>query len=246
MKKLNENDSKIQNIEEFNKFDISEQETINKIKNKYKNVKLDEDFKINLAQKLDEEYNKANSEIKKKKKSFVHQKLVAACACFVFIGGCVFASRMNNHSEYLVANTYQEFDENEIDFSELKEQNSETLEYNGISLKLNYALFKDDDLYMFFDLKTDKTFEKIYLYDFKVSNSNGKVIFNNRNLRDGEKYDVFQKFNDSNNVTLLLKLENLKNLNIEDYKNICITQITGTGNENYKSCKGNWKFDLYL
>lgn len=246
MKKLNENDSKIQNIEEFNKFDISEQETIDKIKNKYKNVKLDEEFKINLAQKLDEEYNKSNSEIKKKKKSFVHQKLVAACACFVFIGGCVFASRMNNHSEYLVANTYQEFDENEIDFSELKEQNSETLEYEGFSLKLNYALFKDDDLYMFFDLKTDKTFEKIYLYDFKVSNSNGKVIFNNRNLRDGEKYDVFQKFNDSNNVTLLLKLENLKNLNIEEYKNICITQITGTGNENYKCCKGNWKFDLYL
>ena len=246
MKKLNENDSKIQNIEEFNKFDISEQETIDKIKNKYKNIKLDEEFKINLAQKLDEEYNKSNSEIKKKKKSFVHQKLVAACACFVFIGGCVFASRMNNHSEYLVANTYQEFDENEIDFNELKEQNSETLEYNGISLKLNYALFKDDDLYMFFDLKTDKTFEKIYFNDLKISNSNGKVIFSNTKLGSDERYNLFQKFNDSNNVTLLLKLENLKNLNTEDYKDICITKIIFASNEDYKSYKGNWKFDLYL
>lgn len=246
MKKLNENDSKIQNIEEFNKFDISEQETINKIKNKYKNVKLDEDFKINLAQKLDEEYNKSNLEIKEKKKSFVHQKLVAACACFVFIGGCVFASRMNNYSEYLVANTYQEFDENEIDFNELKEQNSETLEYNGISLKLNYALFKDDDLYLFFDLKTDKTFEKIYLYDFKVNNSNGKVIFSNSNLGSDERYNLFQKFNDSNDVTLLLKLKNLKNLNVEEYKNISITKIIFASNEDYKSYKGNWKFNLYL
>lgn len=246
MKKLNENDSKIQNIEEFNKFDISEQETINKIKNKYKNVKLDEDFKINLAQKLDEEYNKSNSEIKKKKKSFVHQKLVAACACFVFIGGCVFASRMNNHSEYLVANTYQEFDENEIDFNELKEQNSETLEYEGFSLKLNYALFKDDDLYMFFDLKTDKKFEKIYFNEFKISNSNGKVIFSNSNLGSDERYNLFQKFNDSNDVTLLLKLKNLKNLNVEEYKNISITKIVFASNEDYKSYKGNWKFNLYL
>lgn len=209
-------------------------ENIEKVKDKLNNMKLDDEFKATLNAKLNEEFN---NETSKKKKFYFPKQFVAACACFVLLSSCAFADQIGSFVDNLFSNTYQEFEDG-VSIEDLQEIDMEYVEHDGVSIKIDYAMQKDDSLYLVFNVLAEEEFDKICFGGFQILDANKKEeVFNVQN----NNYHYEFKRKSSNNELILLKIDKLsKN---PSKLNVIINKIAIENLKELNVINQNWNFE---
>ena len=232
-----------------NEIDKRFNEELNEIKEKLNAEKLSDEFKANLNAKLQEELNKDDSS---KGKIFnfptISRKLAGICACFVFLfSSCfVFADDIENVILDLFGNT-DRIIANAIENGNYKDIEMEYVEDQGVSIKVDYIVVQDDELYIAFDVLSEEEFDKVFFEDFCIRNQKNEILYDKKEGNKETKLISKDKFITNNNLIIIYELtvsnEKLKDLNklIFEINNInCVL-------DNYSNIKdGNWKFEINI
>lgn len=217
-------------------------ENIRSIKNKVNNIELDEEIKKNLEEQLNEEFY--SSKTKEKRKFYIPKQIVAACLCIVLLSSCTFADQIGDFVTNLFSNTYQEFEDG-VSTEDLQKIDMDYVEHDGISIKIDYAMQKDDSLYLVFDILAEEEIDKVYFNKFEIYDDYGLLYKNN--LLDN---NVIVKNDDKrirkNNLISLMKIsDNVKRRNSQNiYINICKIGIESLKNNNIRNFNNNWNFKI--
>lgn len=194
------------NEEEFNK---KFEEDLKEIKEKLHAEKLSDEFKANLQARLEEELNKP-SDKKERKIHFpaVTKRLAAACACLIiFFSSCItFADDIENVIFKIFGNTDKVVEE-AIANGNYKKIDMEYVEDNGVSIKVDYVVLEENQLYIAFNVLSEKEFDETHL----------KAI----NINDQKNYCIYSS-NKNKVYNMMYKEENISNKNsviIYDVKN---------------------------
>lgn len=217
---------------------------IDNLKNKIKNIKLDDDFKEDLSNKIETEYRKDN--ISKKKKTFYFPKqIVAAVFCVIILTSCAFADEIGNFVNNLFSNTTLDV-EQLLANGNLQAINMDYIEQDGVAIKVDYVLQEENSLYIVFNILADEEINKVYLEKIKVINQDNNVIFDNINyIADMSKLFYRTESIDNKNIMLTIKLDNLeKNENKEI--NIYIEKIKLKYNNSLRNIEKQWKFNIEI
>lgn len=208
-------------------------ENIENIKNKLNNIKLDDEFKSKLDERLNEEYYK---ETTKKKKFYFPKQVVAACACLVVLSSCAFADQIDSFVDNLFSNKYQEFEDG-VSLEELNKIDMEYIENNGVSIKIDYVMQKEDSLYLVFNVFTEKEFDRVYIGGFQILDENKEEIYKEQN--NDFRYEFFGE--NKNNELIFLKINKLS----KEYSNLnVIINKMAIKNENeIEEINQNWNFE---
>lgn len=220
-------------------------ENIRSIKNKVNNIELDEEIKKNLEEQLNEEFY--SSKTKEKRKFYIPKQIVAACLCIVLLSSCTFADQIGDFVTNLFSNTYQEFEDG-VSTEDLQKIDMDYVEHDGISIKIDYAMQKDDSLYLVFDILAEDEIKEVYLNDFEISDGKEIIYRTNRLEYDNAIIKKNGKRIKNNNMISLMKITNenmkekkLKNLYIDIFEVVAINI-----KEDIKSFNGQWIFNINL
>lgn len=230
-----------------NEIDKRFNEELNEIKEKLNAEKLSDEFKANLNAKLQEELNKDDSS---KGKIFnfptISRKLAGICACFVFLfSSCfVFADDIENVILDLFGNT-DRIIANAIKDGNYKDIEMDYVEDQGVSIKVDYIVAQDDELYIAFDVLSEEEFDKVFFNDINIESQDKECIYMKDVTVENSDLNVEDKRINSKNVIMLYKLTrikydlgSLKELSIE-IKNIDFIKEEKSMNNN-----GLWKFNI--
>lgn len=233
-------------------FDAEEKfnEDLNEIKDKINECKLSEEFKSNLQEKLEIEYNKDTAKKEKNKKIIfptISRKLATVAACFVlFFSGCVtFADEIECWVEKIFSNT-DRIVERAIANGNYKEIDMEYVEDNGVSIKVDYLVVEEDSMYIAFNVLTEDEFDKVYLNDFKILNQDNYILYSK---------DVVDKINIIWDEKMIKKkncmiLGNLKGIqyNMNDIRkiNIEILKVDIQKENEILKLDGNWNIEFSI
>lgn len=222
-------------------------EELNEIKEKLNAEKLSDEFKANLNSKLQEELNKDDSS---KGKIFnfptISRKLAGMCACFVFLfSSCfVFADDIENVILELFGNT-DRIIAKAIEEGNYKDIEMDYVEDQGVSIKVDYIVAQDDELYIAFDVFSEEEFDKVFFNDINIESQDKECIYMKDVTVENSDLNVEDKRINSKNVIMLYKLTrikydlgSLKELSIE-IKNIDFIKEEKSMNNN-----GLWKFNI--
>lgn len=230
-----------------NEIDKRFNEELNEIKEKLNAEKLSDEFKANLNAKLQEELNKDDSS---KGKIFnfptISRKLAGICACFVFLfSSCfVFADDIENVILELFGNT-DRIIAKAIEEGNYKDIEMDYVEDQGVSIKVDYIVAQDDELYIAFDVLSEEEFDKVFFNDINIESQDKECIYMKDVTVENSDLNVEDKRINSKNVIMLYKLTrikydlgSLKELSIE-IKNIDFIKEEKSMNNN-----GLWKFNI--
>lgn len=200
---------------------------LKEIKDKLNAEKLSDEFKANLKAKLLEELNKPEDTNKAKVIKFpaVTRKLVGLCASLILIFTSCFVCA--DDIENVVLELFGKTDKiiaNAIEEGNYKEINMDYVEDQGISIKVDYIVVEDDELYIAFNVLGDK-YEKISFNDIKISTKNNIVLYTSDEIEENAKLISDKNYIYNDNLIVVYKLTESKvdlsdvnNLNIEIFK----------------------------
>lgn len=218
------------------------EEDLIKLKNKINSMTLSDEFKENLSKKLDMEYEK----IPDKKHFFIPKQLVAACACCIVLTSCVFADSIGSAITNLFANTSKEM-EAAIESGELQSLNMDYVERDGVSIKIDYAMAKDDSLYLVFNILSEEEINKVKFDDYELKNVNGDVIYSKSDFNFREIDEVFkQKRLNNKELMLFTELYNVEKIKEQNKLNMKLNKINLERNGNREYIDEEWNFEIYL
>lgn len=226
-------------------------EELNEIKEKLNSEKLSDEFKENIQAKLQEELNKTDTNSKGKIIKFptLTRKLAGICACFVFLcSGCfAFADDIEN----VIFNIFNNTDrivEKAIAEGNYREIDMEYIEDNGVSIKVDYVAFDDDNLYIAFNVLGEEEFDRTFLDDICIKDAKGNLVYEKYKNGDNIGLKTVDKHISKNSMIIVYAIENLQKNELEKSENLFI-EITKTffinGNEKYDKC-GKWNFYINI
>lgn len=230
-----------------NEIDKRFNEELNEIKEKLNAEKLSDEFKANLNTKLQEELNKDDSS---KGKIFnfptISRKLAGICACFVFLfSSCfVFADDIENVILDLFGNT-DRIIAKAIEEGNYKDVEMDYVEDQGISIKVDYVVIEDDELYIAFNVFGEEEFDRIIIDGIEIQNQNNEKIYSKLyNTLENSMLTTMEKKINTNNQIIIYKLNNKKydmnEIDINIYRIDFIKDNVG----NIK--KGKWNLNISI
>ena len=233
------------NEEEFNK---KFEEDLKEIKEKLHAEKLRDEFKAYLQARLEEELNKP-SDKKERKIHFpaVTKRLAAACACLIiFFSSCItFADDIENVIFKIFGNTDKVVEE-AIANGNYKKINMEYVEDNGISIKVDYVVVEENQLYIAFNVLAEEEFDEIYFKSIKIKNQNDYNIYsseeNNKTIMTSNEENITNK---SSSVVYKVVNENYYDETIKEINVFCDEVWLFNKNEEIIK-KGKWNFNISL
>ena len=237
-----EKDKLVENVDK--KFE----EDLKEIKDKLNAEKLSDEFKENLQAKLEEELNKDTSKSKGKILQFpvITRKLAGICACFVLLfSGCfAFADDIENVIFKIFGDT-DRIIENAIANGNYKEINMDYVENNGVSIKVDYVVVEDDNLYIAFNVFTEKEYDKVFLDGIKIADSNKNLIYSNEyNSNNAEIFYKENKININNSILTCRICDFESNLDLLNELEITINLINMLNKSNFYEINGEWKIKI--
>lgn len=223
-------------------------EELNEIKEKLNSEKLSDEFKSNLQAKLQEELNKDDSDKGKIIKfPTITRKLAGICACFVFLfSSCfVFADDIENVILELFGNT-DRIIAKAIEDGNYREIKMDYVEDQGISIKVDYVVIEDDELYIAFNVLGEK-FDKIFFNDICLNTNNNFLLHKTNSVGKYSKLIFNKNYVCDNNTIIVYKLSeiefDLKQLT--DLK-IEISNVAYIKNDKNENIKGRWNLEINI
>lgn len=221
------------------------------IKCKIHEEDLDERFKENLERKLNSKCEgKENVTVEKKNnvinKPFYFYKAAAVFVCFVMFSSCAFAGGVGDWLKELFSNIDKEM-EIAYENGDIKEVETEYQTFDGVSVKVDYISLKDDELYVVFNVKSEKEYIQAYCNDIIIKDKFDEVIFKKVAEKENEQYECnfSEKKLSKNNSLIFLTVnkfedyfEKQENLKIE------IGKISLRIGKNIEEHNGDWKFSI--
>ena len=231
------------------KFDKKFEEDLNEIKEKLHAEKLSDEFKANLQSRLEEEFNKTSD---KKNKIFEFPKIArnfaVVCTCLiVFFSSCLtFADDIENVILKMFGSTDKGVEE-AIEKGNYKKIDMEYVEDNGVSIKVDYVAIVDENLYIAFDVLTEKEFDEIYIKNMKIKDQDDLIVyFKNTEIQGITSTFEEENLNSKNSIVIYnienekYKFEDLEKLKIKcDLINIVVDKKN-------KEQKGNWELEVSI
>ncbi len=218
------------------------EEDLIKLKNKINSMTLSDEFKENLSQKLDEEYNKVST----KKSFFIPKQIIAVCICCIFLTSCVFAGSIGNTITNLFANTSKEM-EAAIESGELKKLDMDYVERDGISIKVDYAMVKEDTIYLVFDVLSKEEITNVRFTDFKIESENDEIIYDVLDTGFNDiGMDYYVKRLNNMEIAFFLQLSNIEDIQEDNNMKVILDEIIMINKNNTKIVNNNWNFDFKI
>lgn len=218
------------------------EEDLNRLKNKINSMSLSDDFKEELSRKLDAEYNKTDT---RRHFSFPKQ-IIAAFACCIVLTSCVFADSIGNVITIFFANTSKEM-EQALENGEMQKIDMEYVERDGVSIKVDYAMVKEDSIYLVFDVLCEESIDNISFEKYEIRNYEEEILFNNINFNSDiieERYNIKRLKN--NNLIFFVELDNIYEIQKNSLLKIYINKIKVGNLENIKEIESNWGLELKI
>ena len=225
-------------------------EDLKEIKEKLKAEKLSDEFKTNLKAKLQEELNKTEKSDNGKIIKFpnVTRKLAGLCACLVFLFSSCFA--FADDIENVILELFGKTDKiiaNAIEEGNYKEIEMDYVEDQGVSIKVDYVVVKDDELYIAFDILNEEEFDRVFFEDVNIKSQDREYVYTKNVTESNSNLNFEDKRINSKNTIMVYKLvkvecelKNVKKLNVE------IKDIYFIKDEKFTNIKGNWEFEINI
>ena len=231
-----------------NEIDKRFNEELNEIKEKLNAEKLSDEFKANLNAKLQEELNKDDSS---KGKIFnfptISRKLAGICACFVFLfSSCfVFADDIENVILDLFGNT-DRIIANAIKDGNYKDIEMEYVEDQGISIKVDYVVIEDDELYIAFNVLGEEC-DKIYFNNINIKTLDNIILYTSDEANENSKFILDKNYINNDNMIVIYKLTEikLKSNELIDLK-IEISNIGYKKMDKIENINGKWDLEINI
>lgn len=223
------------------------EDDLKEIKEKLNSEKLSEDFKETLQAKMEAELNK-NEE--KKKFSFPNftPKLATICAsCILIFTSCfAFADEIENtilnifgNSDKIIAKAIENGNYKEIDM--------DYVEDNGVSIKVDYVILENDELYIAFNVSSNEKFDKAIINKTEIRNQDEQILYTRNDIEENSTLTTDDINVESNKAIVInkltnikYKLENITKLNIE------INKISFLEDYRLTEKNGNWKMEINI
>ena len=204
------------------------------MKNKVSKIKLSEEFKAQLQEKMDLEFEKetvnsnleSDNKIKLKLNNlFFIPKFAVALCLIVLVSGCItFADEIESFVSQIFSNTDREL-EMAIENGEYQELDIDYIKFSGGSIKIDCIVKEENALYITFNILTEDEWEKIYIKNAEITNDNGEILFSNE-IKDNQTNMIFfDKWINKSNFIIIYKLDNLKNIKEVDKIKIKVNEI---------------------
>lgn len=189
------------------------------MKNKVSKIKLSEEFKAQLQEKMDLEFEKetvnsnleSDNKIKLKLNNlFFIPKFAVALCLIVLVSGCItFADEIESFVSQIFSNTDREL-EMAIENGNYRELDMDYIESDGVAIKVDYVVEDEDSLYIAFNVKTEEEYKEIILNNYLLMNQNNEIIYDNVNINE-KNIDMrfFNYFFDEENKIMVYKIENI-------------------------------------
>ena len=189
------------------------------MKNKVSKIKLSEEFKAQLQEKMDLEFEKetVNSNFERDNKIklklnnlFFIPKFAVALCLIVLVSGCItFADEIESFVSQIFSNTDREL-EMAIENGNYRELDMDYIESEGVAIKVDYIVEDEDSLYIAFNVKTEEEYKEIILNNYLLMNQNNEIIYDNVNINE-KNIDMrfFNYFFDEENKIMVYKIENI-------------------------------------
>ena len=222
------------------------EEDLKEIKEKLNSENLSDEFKENLQAKLEEELNKDTSKTKGKVIPFpvITRKLAGICACFVLLFSSCFA--FADEIENVIFKLFGDTDriiQNAIANGNYKEINMEYVENNGISIKVDYVVVEDDNLYIAFNVLGEEEFDKVLIDGIEIKNEDN-ILFTDKDIEMKANFiSEVTSINSSNSIIIykLNKIEQkVKKIKVE------ISELNFVKNRINSIISGNWSFEVNI
>ena len=220
------------------------------MKNKVSQIKLSDDFKAKLQEKMDLEFEKetvnpnleSDNKIKLKLNNlFFIPKFAVALCLFVLVSGCItFADDIESFVSQIFSNTDREL-ELAIENGNYRELDMDYIESDGVAIKVDYIIEDEDSLYIAFNVKTEEVYENVLLNNYVLMDQNDEVIYDNLNVnKENVDMKLFNNFIDKGNKYLIYKIENLpKNILKNNTLKIKIRDISFSNENKMNNIKFN-------
>lgn len=229
------------------KFNQKFEEDLKEIKEKLHAEKPSDEFKQNLQAILEEELNKTSDKKERKFHFPIYaKKLAAVCACLIiFFSGCfTFADDIENVILELFGNT-DKIIENAIVNGDYQKVNMEYIKDNDISIKIDYVVKKEKELYVVFDVLTKEEFDQIYFEDIIFKVRNDFVLYNKIGRKNNSKVVFDEKRVERDKFLIITKITEIEE-HLIDFNNINveIREIKCLKESAINLEKGCWKFEI--
>lgn len=223
-------------------------EDIKEIKEKLNSENLSDEFKKNLQAKLEEEYNKTTSMKKNKIFDFpvVVRKLAGVCACLVILcSGCIaFADDIENIILHALGNT-DLIVKKAIEEGNYREVDMEYVEHDGVSIKVDYIVANDKNLYIAFNVLAEEEFDNVFFENISID-VDGQMIHKRNEENIGNINRDFQTVKTGikkNEIVYVYKIAIDENQNFE-CMNINIEKIRLIEDEKISNKENIWNLKI--
>ena len=222
---------------------------LKEIKDKLNAEKLSDEFKANLKAKLLEELNKPEDTNKAKVIKFpaVTRKLIGLCASLILIFTSCFVCA--DDIENVILELFGKTDKviaNAIEEGNYKEINMDYVEDQGISIKVDYVVVEDDELYIAFNVLGDE-YDKISFNNINIETNDNYILYNRDEKIEETKFVSDRNYNNNDNVIIIYKLTKIKyDLNNFNSLKIEISNISYKQNGEYENKNGKWKLEVNI
>lgn len=216
---------------------------LKELQDKIKECKLSDEFKAELKEKLDYEYMKPSENTEKVKKFVFPQRLVAAFACFfILISGCgAFADEIESWVAKVFSNTDKTVEE-AIANGNYRKIDMDYVENEGISIKVDYIVVEDDEMYIAFNILTEEEYDNVYFEDMEIKSKSGEIMLNIIE-RYGDYTSLDRKINNKN-IYKIYKIELKESSNVCSEVRINIGKIVLEQDEIIITKEQNWQINL--
>lgn len=198
---------------------------VEKAKNKINECKLSDEFKANLKEKLDLEYertHKIKTSSNESKIYFFQRKLVAAIACCVIVfSSCAFADEIEDLFINLFCNT-DRIIEQAIEEGNIQTINMDYVTNDDVSVKASYLIMEENSMYVVFDVVTADECESVYFNNIEIKDERNAVLYNSEFDTNEVSYNVLNKKLSRNNHIVFCELTNSEE-NLFNCKKIIIS-----------------------
>lgn len=205
------------------------------MKNKVSKIKLSEEFKAQLQEKMDLEFEKetvnsnleSDNKIKLKLNNlFFIPKFAVALCLIVLVSGCItFADEIEFFVSQIFSNTDREL-EMAIENGNYRELDMDYIESDGVAIKVDYIIEDEDSLYIAFNVKTEEEVIKIAFNDFILKTSEGNVIFETQEFcNKGINVKSYCNHVSEKNLIVIYEFNNLEKENLSKKIDVEITEL---------------------
>lgn len=222
---------------------------LKEIKDKLNAEKLSDEFKANLKAKLLEELNKPEDTNKAKVIKFpaVTRKLIGLCTSLILIFTSCFVCA--DDIENVILELFGKTDKviaNAIEEGNYKEINMDYVEDQGISIKVDYVVMEDDELYIAFNVLGDE-YDKVFLTDINIKTKNNVILYKKQKINEETKLMSHRSYICEDTMIIIYKLTESK-IDVSELKNleIEILGISFVKNDTIENKKGNWNLEINI